>query len=294
MPPQANPAASEDVIEPGNVIPPVENDPEPEPEPEIETEVPENPAPSDPEEPEDPENPEPEDPEDPNEPPHVKQIRSDLASAQATLQELQQWKQEQERVRAEQQAAAAARGQGQEWTEQQWQNAEKAFGFQVSKDEEGRETVYIDRRQMIREQFRILNHALQMQERSIRSEMQASTADSRVETTVRDLELRKTNPLKDIRQFMPGIRQHLTKWFKPEQHADPEVLELAYNAEKGRRSGAIAQRAAAGAGAQRRVIHPAKPASPAKPAGSRNISGLERQLMAGYSDEEWLAARDGR
>lgn len=279
--------------QPGDILtetPPTPSDTPPEvpptpPEPEAET----TPDPETPPEPAPPAPPAP-----PKQP--LSLTQEEWEQHQADVAELRTFKAEQERIRQEQQEQERARPpQPTEWTPQQWANLEQQLGFQVSQDPDnpGKEIVHIDRRGFIKGIMNMISRGLETQDAIWEKKLQGSTAASRIEASTIQLESRGENPLKDVRQHLPAMKEYLAKWFDPKLHADPEVLEAAYTWAKGR--------ALAAAGAKRppvaparRVVQPASPRPPAAPAGSHVVSPLERAMMGDIPESEWIKARDGR
>jgi len=226
------------------------------------------------------------------EPPYVQTLKQELSDLKA-------WRVEQEKIRADEQKRVESQP-PKPLTDNDWKDVEKRWGMSVTEtqDETGKtsKSLNLDHRTFLDTNIKTISRAMEILRSELMNEIHGNTAPSRVESTVNALEHRQENPLKDIRQFLPIIREYLSQWHETRNHADPKVIEAAYWHAKGK-SATNGQNSNQ---PQRKIVHPSQAKGGPAPAKG-TISPEERNSMQGMmidgrpiTDAEWIRARDGR
>ncbi len=226
----------------------------------------------------------PETPEVPAEPPYVAELKAKIAELEAGKPKPAE--------------APAA-----DLTPEVWNKVEESFGFTFKEvtDADGNVTkqMNVNPRTMIKTVFAQLDTLAKTLRKEFDGRLHENTADSRMERVDHDLSTRKMNPLTDIKQHAPAIKEFMQKFYngQPQKWSDPAIREMAYWASVGQKS---RQKPGQPARTDVKVIHPGTPRPAARPAGSGAITASEREAMRGFinprtgkpiTDAEWIASR---
>lgn len=219
------------------------------------------------------------------EPPYVAELKAKIAELEA-------------RPAPKVDAAPAA-----DLTPEVWNKVEESFGFTFKDvtDAEGNTTrqMNVNPRTLIKTVFAQLDTIAANIRKEFDGRLHENTADSRMERVDHDLSTRKQNPLTDIKQHAPAIKEFMQKFYngQPQKWSDPAIREMAYWASVGQKS---RQKGGAPSRTDVKVIHPGTPRPAARPAGAGTITPSEREAMRGFinprtgkpiTDAEWIASR---
>jgi hypothetical protein len=158
-----------------------------------------------------------------------------MAAMEARIAELTEFRENAEKRFAESQEKKGQEEPQKPRDEARWREIEKNFGFSTQKDKEtGEETTSFDRRQFLQTLEGFVGNVARQIREDIESRFHTGMSRFTVDSAMSDLEKRPSNALPDIRQYSQAIKAYLAQWHRPEDHANPKVIEAAYYWAKGR------------------------------------------------------------
>lgn len=204
--------------------------------------------------------------------------RSQMAALEAKIAELTEFRDNTEKRFAENQEKKSDPAPAQPRNEAAWQEIERSFGFETTKDKEtGDMHTEFDRRKFLQTFEKTLERVATTIMSDVNARFHIGMNRFTVDSAILALEKRPGNPLADIRQYSQAIKKHLDEWHNPEDHAKPKVIENAYWTQKGMGLKDAVKKAEQRIEKNLKVIHPAgggqgKPGA-GNPAPRRDMNG---------------------
>jgi hypothetical protein len=190
-----------------------------------------------------------------------------VSEQRALLQEvtsLRTWREEQENRFAEDREAqekreAAARNQPPApISDEEFSKIEARAGFVRTKDKDtGEERMAIEPRKLIEFVSGMVEFAVNKTRQDLEGQLHDNVSSLRIQDVFAQLEKDPTKKFVDIGQYRDGIRAHLKKRFRPQDHTNPEYIKEAYFIIKGQGLKDTIKRVEQRQVEKKRVIHPA-------------------------------------
>jgi hypothetical protein len=164
-----------------------------------------------------------------------------------------------------------------EMTPQQWEEAEKGWGFARSKNPDtGEESLSIDPKKLLMRISASMDAVVARANEYTDKLVHGNVSDIRFDSVLGGME--KKSGFTDIRQYSEAVKQYLKERYNPKDHSNPRFIEDGYFWAKGKNMKNAVKKAAAGMERNKTIVKPAGAgAPPAAKGGKLTVASMNQE-----------------